>query len=150
MLDGVGRDRDEVAVVDSGQHEFLGSSLSVEDRFGMGERAIEEEQEMPARRGVDLLGRAGLSTLVREVDRVDAENLLLLPVVEELEILRFEILDGGAVAVGDPDRNFDENRFGRFPDCVRLLRARRQYGPEKENHQHRDRETRAHGVPPRR
>ena len=65
--------------------------------LGLGEREIEEQQEVPARGRLDDLRSARLHSLLREIDAVERDDLLPLAVVEDLEVLLGEIPQGIAV-----------------------------------------------------
>src|SRR5438093_1327123 len=72
---------------------------------------------MPPRRGEhDLAAARSLAALLSEIDRVEADDRLLLSVVEELEILLLEPANRLAVAVHDAHRDLDENDLGGLAD----------------------------------
>jgi predicted nucleic acid-binding protein len=123
VLDRVRRDGDEVGVRHAVQDEFLRRALRRENRARVREREIEENQEMPPRGGRNGDRFARRHPLLREVDPVHRHDRLLLPVVVDLEVFRLEAADRVAVAVGDADRNFDEDGLGGLVDGAGILRG---------------------------
>ena len=146
MFSGVGRDRDEVAVPEAGENEIFGSALSGENRLRARKCEVEENEKVPPRGRIQCLWRSGLVGFSREVDRVERENLLFFPVVENFEILDVEIPDRIARVVRHTNRDLDERRFRALLDRVVLPRSRAECDDQEQRSRNGNEDSREHAT----
>src|SRR6185295_2994078 len=109
-----GGDRGEIGGGERMEDEFAGRQARLQERGDGGEREVEEEQEVAPAGGVELLGprpRGGVrgGRDERQVDHLEARDLLLLAAVQDLEVLPGQTADGRAVAADDVDRHLDRD-----------------------------------------
>jgi hypothetical protein len=114
----------------------------LDDRLGLGERQVEEHQEVAAGRGGHVRRLLARDLQVEDLEAGDGQ---LLAPLEDLEVVGGEAADRLAVLGQDLDRHLDDDHVGGFGELRGGRQRERQAGGQS---QHRSPDPpRSHDIP---